>query len=434
MQPLGRELELRIDCPLGSEAVHSTSIGPSVLLVSEPVTQGVAICVADLAAAGVEAGWRVTVACPQGGVLSDKARDAGAQFVEVPIRKAPGPWDARSASAIRRLARGADVIHLHSSKAGAIGRIAMVGLSSPCIYSPHGWSFLMDSAARPMYLAAERSMAAMTDVIVAASEDEAAVGRSALGRWGKRIQVINNGVDINRFRPASHLELPTRIGARGPLIVCVGRLARQKGQDVAIRALAAMAHPTARLRLVGDGAIRPELTQLARVLGVADRVEYVGDSPRPEDHIREADIVVVPSRWDGMSLALLEAMACGAAVIASTVTGSSVVEGAGVLVAPDDPLPLARAADRLLGDPVERARLGNAARARAEVSFDVARTRSQTLDLCSNLAGIDIITLDKIGGERDHIRLAPTQTKRRRVSPGHSVDDETLFEGAGGRA
>ena len=368
---------------------------------------------ADLATAGVEAGWRVTLACPEGGLLSDKAREAGAEVIEVPIRKAPGPWDARSASAIRRLAREADVIHLHSSKAGAVGRMALMGLSTPRIYSPHGWSFLMDSRARPVYLAAERSLAAMTDVIVAASEDEAVVGREALGRWGNRIQVIGNGVDIHRFRPRDRAELPTRIGAKDPLIVCVGRLARQKGQDIAIRALAAMAHPTARLRLVGDGAIRPDLAQLARGLGVADRLEYVGDSPRPEDHIHAADIVMVPSRWDGMSLALLEAMACGAAVIASTVTGSSVVEGAGVLVAPNDPIPLARAADRLLADPVERARLGNAARARAEVHFDVARTRSQTLDLWSRLAGIDIITLDEFSAA-EPLALASALPKRRR--------------------
>ena len=393
--------------------MHSRSLAPSVLLVSEPVTQGVAVCVADLATAGVEAGWRVTLACPEGGLLSDKAREAGAEVIEVPIRKAPGPWDARSASAIRRLAREADVIHLHSSKAGAVGRMALMGLSTPRIYSPHGWSFLMDSRARPVYLAAERSLAAMTDVIVAASEDEAVVGREALGRWGNRIQVIGNGVDIHRFRPRDRAELPTRIGAKDPLIVCVGRLARQKGQDIAIRALAAMAHPTARLRLVGDGAIRPDLAQLARGLGVADRLEYVGDSPRPEDHIHAADIVMVPSRWDGMSLALLEAMACGAAVIASTVTGSSVVEGAGVLVAPNDPIPLARAADRLLADPVERARLGNAARARAEVHFDVARTRSQTLDLWSRLAGIDIITLDEFSAA-EPLALASALPKRRR--------------------
>lgn len=399
--------------------------------MSEPVTQGVAICVADLAAAGVEAGWRVTVACPSGGILRDKAREAGAECVDVPIRKAPGPWDVRSARAIRGLARTADVVHLHSSKAGVVGRMAMIGMSVPCIYSPHGWSFLMDSAARPAYLMAERSMAAMTDVIVAASEDEAAVGRSALGRWGKRIHVVSNGVDIDRFRPVPHPK-SAPVGARSPLIVCVGRLARQKGQDVAIRALAAMAHPTARLRLVGDGVIRPDLVELARVLGVSDRVEYVGDSPHPEDHIREADIVVVPSRWDGMSLALLEAMACGAAVIASTVTGSSVVEGAGVLVAPDDPLPLARETDRLLADPVERARLGNAARARAEVQFDVARTRSQTIALWNQLAGVNIIELDEAGAAAP-LTLARAPLTRGRTRVGRSTTDETVLEGVGGR-
>ena len=93
-----------------------------------------------------------------------------------------------------------------------------------------------------------------------------------------------------------------------------------------------MRTPAVRLRLVGDGEDRAAIDQQVDALGLTGRVELVGFRPDPAPDLRAADVVVIPSRYDGMSLVLLEAMACGAAVVATRVPGTSALDGAGVLV------------------------------------------------------------------------------------------------------
>ena len=96
-----------------------------------------------------------------------------------------------------------------------------------------------------------------------------------------------------------------------------------KGQAVLIRAFADLRDTGATLRLVGEGDAEQELRSLAVEAAVDDRIEWAGNSAAPEREYRAADVVVVPSRWDGLSLVLLEAMACGAAIVATTVPGSA---------------------------------------------------------------------------------------------------------------
>ena len=89
-------------------------------------------------------------------------------------------------------------------------------------------------------------------------------------------------------------------------------------------------------------------------LGLENRVEFVGFRPESAPDFRAADVVMIPSRYDGMALVLLEAMACGAAIVAARVPGTSALGAAGELVPVDDPASLARAADALIGDPERR--------------------------------------------------------------------------------
>ncbi len=156
---------------------------------------------------------------------------------------------------------------------------------------------------------------------------------------------------------------------------------------MAIRALARLHDRTARLRLVGaESGVgeRARLEVLATSLGVADRIEWRGAVEDTAPEYRAADVVVAPSRWDGLSLALLEAMASGAAIVASDVNGSESLGDAGVIVPPGDPEALAEEIDRLLEDAPRRRRLGAAARTRSG-SFDLATTMQRNLDLWSGL-------------------------------------------------
>ena len=352
------------------------------LIVSQPVDYGVAIHVRQLTEAAVAAGHRVAVACPgqDRGPLADWVRRAGAEHHRLDMARRPSPRDALDILALRRLSKGKDVVHLHSSKAAALGRVAALTIGGPerpaVVVTPHYWSWMVGGPWAPLYRSVERSLAHRCDTFVALSEVEAAEGRRVLGR-SIPVRVIANGVDLDRFSP----EGPSATREPSdPLVVCVGRLSHQKGQDIAIRALARLGDRGVRLRLVGDesdAGERRRLAELARGLGVGDRVEWVGAVEDTAPHYRAADVVVVPSRWDGMSLALLEAIATGAAIVATLVSGSDALGDAGLRVAPDDPAALADALEGLLRDPARRRAFGAAASRRAAAfGLDAAMRRN----------------------------------------------------------
>jgi len=246
-----------------------------VLLVSQPVSYGVAVFVRQLAEAAVAAGHRVTVVCPgpERGPLAGWVRAAGAEHRTLDMARQPGPRDLVDLWSLRRLARGRDVVHLHSSKAAALGRLAVLTLGRrrpAVVVTPHYWSWLVGGRLAPLYRWVERVLAPRCDAIVAVSEAEAAEGRAVLPA-ADRITLIHNGVDRERFSPD---RAAAERDPDAPLLVCVGRLSEQKGQDIAIRALACLSDPTVRLRLDRLGCGRDELVEELRNAGVGFSVHW----------------------------------------------------------------------------------------------------------------------------------------------------------------
>jgi glycosyltransferase involved in cell wall biosynthesis len=366
--------------------VGGESVRPlRVLHVSQPTTGGVAVCVRELARAGVEAGLDVTIACPGDGELSGWAADVGARWHRIDLERAPRPGDLLRAVRMRPLLRSADVVHLHSSKAGALGRLAirsMRGDRPGSVFTPHGWSWQVGGRLAAAYRSFERLAAPWSDVIVAVSDDTGRLGQEVLGGRARDLRVIPNGVDTARFTPDG----PAAARGPDPLIVCVGRLSEAKGQDVLIEAMAAMRTPGVRVRLVGIGEDEAALRAQAEQLQLADRVELAGSDPAPERQYRAADVVCVPSRWDGLSLVLLEAMAAGAAIVATRVPGVTALGRSGVIVSPQDPVGLAGALDEVLADGALRSRMGAAARRVAVEQFDLTMTAERSVSLWREVA------------------------------------------------
>lgn len=353
---------------------------PSVLHVAQPVDGGVAHYAADAAADQLARGWTVTVACPAEGWLAGELDRRGVPHRPWAATRSPGPSVPAEVWRLRGLIAevAPDLVHLHSSKAGLAGRLALRG-RRPTLFQPHGWSWLaVTGALATASLAWERVGARWADRVVCVGEGEADHARTA--GVAARLAVVRNGVDLGRYPVAGPGERATARATLGlddaPLAVCPARWARQKGQDVllaawpAVRALC----PDARLALVGGG----EPADLVLPEGVR-LVGAVGDM-RP--WLVAADVVVLPSRWEGLSLALLEALAVGRSTVVSDVAGLAEMldPRAGASVPPDRPDELATAVAARLADPEQAAAESAAAAARAP-ELDVRRTFDRLAEL-----------------------------------------------------
>lgn len=357
----------------------------SVLHVTQPTSGGTATVVRDLALACREAGIAVTVACPNGELVSWlNAYEIG--HVALPMARAPGPRDLRDVLTVRRLLDSVDLVHLHSSKAGLVGRIALgsmrQGTRPASVFTPHAWSWY-SSGCGTVYKAWERLALGISDAVVVGSCMEWLDGTRLRRRSaGYDLRLIPNGVDIETFAPGQ----PARPATLDfPVIACVGRLTAQKGQDRLIRALAKMRHSHTRLRLVGDGPDREALAALASACHVSERVDFLGWAD-PLQHYREAAVIVMLSRWEGLSLSLLEAMACGRPVVGSVEAGQDVLRGCGEVVRDaDDAEAVASTLDALLADPNRMRELEQSARARIVERYRIEITRQRYLALYDEL-------------------------------------------------
>ena len=196
----------------------------------------------------------------------------------------------------------------------------------------------------------------------------------ALGVAPGRCHVVPNGIEVLRFAAPR----PAHAGRGAIQLLCVGRLAEQKGLDVMLQALPAVRSamgPTT-LRILGEGHERGRLERLAAELGVASDVRFEGLVSDVRPYLSAAEVFVFPSRYEGHPHALLEAMAAGVPVVGTAVQGTIEVirDGVeGLLVPPDDAGALARALVAVLQDEPLAARLAAGARARVASEFSVQK-------------------------------------------------------------
>jgi glycosyltransferase involved in cell wall biosynthesis len=285
-----------------------------------------------------------------------------------------------------------DLVHTHTSKAGFVGRLAARLARVPLtVHTPHGHVFYAyyGPARTRLFIALERLAARWTDRIVVltprGAEEHLARG---IGRPGQYV-AIPSGVDVAalRARAPERAAARARIGvnAEAPLVVGVGRLVPVKGFDVLIAAVPELraAFPSVSVLLVGDGPERPALEARARALGVDAHLRIVGALDDVAPCIAASDVLVAPSRNEGMGRVLIEAMALDVPVVATRVGGIPSVLGDGefgVLVPAEAPGPLAAALIDVLHDGGRRAKLTESGRRRAEAfSVDVMVARIREL-------------------------------------------------------
>lgn len=283
-----------------------------------------------------------------------------------------------------------DVVHVHglnyhTAVAATVGRwlgkptlvkLANSGMASDIARTRAGRQLAGSRFLLPAALSCDRFVA--LSPAIAAELMEAGVARDP-------IVSIPNGVEVGG-------DVPPRVSVPDcTRVVFVGRLHPQKGADVlleAARLLVDAGEGEWRIRLVGEGPARSDLEVLAARLKLNSVVEFVGEVGSPVSELDRADIFVLPSRTEGMSNALLEAMARGTAAVATAVAGSaSVIEDGrtGLLVPPEDPTALADAMQRLAEDGELRERLANAARQEIENRYAMSEVADRYADLYREL-------------------------------------------------
>jgi glycosyltransferase involved in cell wall biosynthesis len=379
----------------------------TVLHVAQPFDAGVPRVVGDLVDDQVRRGWEVVVASPAGGDAARRAAAAGARHLAWEATRDPGPGVPGEVARLRRVVAtvAPDLVHLHSAKAGLAGRLLLRG-RRPTVFQPHAWSFLsVTGPVRAASTAWERWAARWSHALLCVSPDERRSGEAAglRGRWAE----IANGIDLDRFpEPEAGDRAAARaaLGLPGvPLAVVVGRLARQKGQDVLLDAWPAVRERVAdaELVLVGDGPDRAALEDRA-VAGV----RFAGKQEDVRPWLAAADVVASPSRWEaGLSLAAMEAMAAARPLVATAVEGMGEVEaaGAGAVVPVDGAARLAAALADRLADPARAAAEGAAGRAHVLAEHDLRVTTARVAELYDELLAASSSTSTSI---RAHSRAS----------------------------
>lgn len=329
-------------------------------------------------------GWQVDV------LTTDRQfqkvlRESGAGVVDIDViwRKIRPLKDLSGLLALCRFLRSSDydIVHTHTSKAGLIGRLAARFAHVPLIvHTVHGFAFREGSSRLAVVLcsAAEKVAARCCDHIVCVSKFH---HRWALERRiapADKMTAIPNGVSPHCVPPGEAVrEVRQSLGlSEGDIfLLSMGRLAPQKGFEYLLEAVSKLGGANRKLRLVaiaGDGPLREQLEARVKNLGIGDTVRLLGFRDDIATLLAAADLVALPSLWEGLSIALLEAMAASKPIITTTIFSNLEVLGdsqAALLVPPADPQALANAISLCCRDESLRQRLARAAHSVFQASY-----------------------------------------------------------------
>ena len=330
--------------------------------------------------------FHVTIVTGEGGPLTEAATEAGMDVVLEPSLVAPlSPRN--DATALRRLTalcreRQFDVVHTHSAKAGALGRMAAHRAGVPTIvHTYHGFPFhpFQSAARRAAYVAIERRLADITDVVLAIGSGVATEAlRRGLARPNalRTVAPVVESVTVPKT-PETTAAARAALGLPdGPVVGTVGRLDFQKAPEHFVAAVAALRHTEATAVWIGSGPDHKTIERLLRQRGLQDRFLLAGERRDVAQLLPAMDVFAMASRYEGLPCAVVEAMRCGLPVVATAVNSvpDQVVPGeSGVLVPTGRPAALAAAIDGLLDDPHTAARLAERGRQLAGEAFDAAR-------------------------------------------------------------
>ena len=325
--------------------------------------------VVDVARRQAQRGDDVAVACSAPGPLAAELDGTGVELHVLCERLAKRRLDRSYARALRRLVAETrpDVVHAHLYASIVAAALATVGRDIPLVVTEQTEAPWRGVRARVASRLAYRRAAQ----VIGVSERIRTGLTGGFGVPADKATVVPNAVELEA-PAASSAPLPDWQGR--PVVGVCGRLVPEKGIDVFLDAVTYLAgrFPEATFPIVGDGALRDDLEERARELGLTERVPFAGFRDDCRALLERLDLLVVPSRSEGTPLTIVEAMLAGVPIVASAVGGipEQIADGeTGLLVPPDDAAALASAVTRALEEPRLAERLAAAASAHARVEF-----------------------------------------------------------------
>jgi glycosyltransferase involved in cell wall biosynthesis len=348
---------------------------------------GAQIHVRDTAARLADDGHRVAVIAGERPVNEDFLPQS-VQLVVVPHlrRDVALAADARSlkhlSTCISQLQP--DIVSIHSSKAGLLGRLACKRLGQRCLFTAHGWVFTdgVPMARRSLYRMCEKVVSGWASRIITVSDKDHALGLD-LGISPSRLTRIHNGVKDVKYDAQ-------RAGSPSPRlrVVMVARFDKQKDQPLLLNALREV--PDVHATFIGDGPLLEDRKAMASALGVSDRARFEGYRSAVQEELNSADAFVLCSNWEGFPRTSLEAMRASLPVVVSDVGGAkeAVVEGqTGFCIPRGDLEALIHRLRLLVRYPELRAKMGEEGRKRFLAEFTFDRMYRQTVQVYDEVFG-----------------------------------------------
>ena len=322
--------------------------------------------------ANLPSGFSAVIATGERGFLCDEAAK-----LDVPVHVIPDlihpihPLkDSRALLAIARLIRREvpDVVHAHTSKAGLLARFAAKLAATPAVFTAHTWSFAdgIPRLQRWLSIPLERLASVASSKIITVSQANTVLAlKKSVSNETALIRIWNGVPDLpGRAHPGSRPQAT---------LITAARFVPQKDHLLLLSALREI-EGNWRLLLVGDGPLRSRVEQAARDYGLSSRIHFLGQRDDIHSLLTSADLFILPSKWEGLPLSILEAMRAGLPVIATEIGGvaEAVTDGVtGYLTTPGDAAQLRTRIQKLISSPDLLASMSLAARSRYEHDFRI---------------------------------------------------------------
>lgn len=259
------------------------------------------------------------------GKLSDKVSKLGVKvFIVESVKRNIDPLnDFESIFKVRKLVKKIkpDIVHLNSSKAGIIGRIACKGIKTKVVFTVHGWSFtdgIPSAFKRKLFRNVEKVVSGFTDLFICVSNYDEKIGmRDGVLNTNSNVRVIHNGSKAPRENNVNYsVHSPIRL-------VMVARFSPQKDHETLIKAVAKLPKDSYELTFVGNGETLQYNKKLVSQYGLTNNVKFVGFKDDISEYLINNDIYILSTHYEGLPISIIEAMSYGLPVLATNVGGNS---------------------------------------------------------------------------------------------------------------